>query len=246
MPESYVRNFLYSVLCRIDFPVILRLERERPASFQEKVRDRFPKTNEYAVYETQFKPGITPSARMEEPFLQWEFFTRDEVRKITMQRNFLSLEDRAYKDFQTFKENLRSAFEALVELYSPPVITRLGLRYQNLIKMAEGSALDWKGFLVDPLIAHLQFQHGGKWLQDKHEIRLKTDVGHVTLRYGVHNPNSPAPIQDRQFMLDIDCYIRDDLEPGEVLAKLCDLNADAVDMFERSIGESWRSMMRER
>lgn len=241
----YRRNFLKKVICKADFPINLRLGEERPVEFQEKTATVFPKTLESVLVETHVKARAIPSAEVKEPILRWEFYTRNTKKKVTLQRDFLMMEDEDFKHFKDFKGYFDSAFEALVAVYNPPIITRLGLRYQNLIKLTAGEPFDWVGFVHPSLISHVGFEHSGEQTADDHLLRVKRERSQVILRYGVHNSAFPAPIRERQFGLDIDCFMRDDIELTEVDDRLRVLNEEAVDIFESSIGESWRNLMME-
>jgi len=245
MPVVYGRNFLINVICRADFPVILRLGQERPVEFQESISGEFPKTLEAVGVEAEIPSGDPQGARIKKPVLRWEFHTRDMKKKATLERSSLILEDRNYEHFDAFEEYFNLCFTKLKEIYHPPVVTRLGLRYQNLLKVANGSPFDWNGFLHQALIAHLGFEYSEERIQDNHTVRFDTERSHVILKYGVHNSEVPAPIRNREFKLDIDCYIRDDLDLPNVRERLRELNEDAVDVFETCIGKSWRQIMQE-
>ena len=245
MPPVYERNFLMNVICRADFPVILRLGQERPVEFQESISGRFPKTLEAVAVEVEIPSSDPQGARIKKPVLRWEFHTRNMKKKAILERSSLILEDQDYEHFDAFEEFFNPCFTKLEEIYHPPVVTRLGLRYQNLLKPPTGSPFDWHRFLHQALIGHLDFECNGQRTRDDHTIRFDTERSHVILQYGVHNSEFPAPMRNREFKLDIDCYIRDDLDFPDVSGRLRELNEDAVDVFETCIGESWRQMMQE-
>jgi len=244
MTTTYPHNFLKNVICRLDFPMILRLEKERPATFQERIKEKFPKINEAVVHSAQIQTSDSPTIRLDDAILQWEFFTRNEEKKLTLQKNFLLLEDREFQDFGEFKEYFKMGFDALNTLYTPSVFIRLGLRYQNLLepKLNKPNPFEWKGFVQDHLICYLN-QHRSNLLRDTHSLTLRTDNGHVILQWGIHNPDFPAPVTKSMFYLDIDCYLRDDIDQSGVMDVLGRLNVNAVDIFEQSIGDLWRQEM---
>ena len=235
---GYARNFLKKVICRLDFPVILRLRGDSPAALQETLKSRFPKSAESVVLAVKREESVTDGAQLkiEEPVTQWEFRTRDNASKLTLSRSFLVLETQAYAEFAPFYESFAAAFSSLQEQYSPQVYTRLGLRYINVVERERGDALDWAGWFAPELIAHLRFAYPGALLQAMERTTVQTGSGRAVLQYGINNPDFPAPIVRREFVLDIDCYTDEDMEPGEVISKLGSLNVDAVDLFERAVG----------
>jgi len=245
MLPVYERNFLKNVICRVDFPMILRLGQERPFEFQESISGRFPKTLEAVEIEAEIPSGDPQGARIKKPVLRWEFYTRNTKKRAMLERSSLILEDQNFEHFDAFEECFDLCFRELEKIYHPPVVTRLGLRYQNLLKAPSESPADWSGFLHQALIGHLDFEFSGERTRDDHTIRFDMERNHVILKYGIHNSEFPAPIRNREFKLDIDCYIEDDLDFPDVASRLRELNEHAVDVFETCIGESWRQMMQE-
>jgi uncharacterized protein (TIGR04255 family) len=222
----------------------LRLGSERPIAFQENLSTAFPKASEGITLEAEV-PGADPQkATLKQPVLSWEFYSRDEASRVMLQRDFLSLETKKYAHYEEFRRLFEVPYLLLRQIYSVPVIVRLGLRYQNHLTLPSGVVPDWLGYLQESLIAHLGFAHGGKLVQDAHTLKFDIDETHVNLNYGLHNPDYPGPVNKRTFRLDIDCYLRDDIEPDAVLEKLGELNKEATDVFERSVGEAWRASMR--
>jgi|GEM_PF-1329320 uncharacterized protein (TIGR04255 family) len=243
MSTSYTHNFLANVICRADFPVNLRLGSEKPVDFQERLASTFPKASEGVILQAEMPDGVPQNIFLKQPVIRWEFFARDMGSRVTLQRDFVSIQTQKYHDFKQFWNLFEIPFQLLRDIYKPPVITRLGLRYQNLLSL-KGDAADWVGCLVPPLIEHLKFEHGRILTKDSHSLQLDSEGIHINFKYGVHNPDYPGPSHQRQFALDIDCYIRDDIELDDVAERLKDLNKEATDVFERSIGESWRQLMR--
>ena len=244
MSTTYTRNFLANVVCRADFPLNLRLGSERPIDFQERLASAFPKASEGVILQLEVPGGVPQNITLKQPVIRWEFFARDMSSRVTLQRDFLSVETNKYQDFKQFWKLFEIPFQPLRDTYNPPVITRLGLRYQNYLPLEPGDADGWVGYLDPSLVEHLKFEHGKVLTQDSHSLQLDSGEIHINFKYGVHNPDYPGPSRQRQFTLDIDCYIRDDIELDDVAKRLKDLNEEATDVFERSVGESWRELMR--
>lgn len=243
MAPEYRTNHLANVICRVDFPVVLRLSNERPIAFQEALAHLFPKASEGIILEAEVPGGAPQNATLKQQAVRWEFSTRDGSTRVLLQNDFLVVAADKYTDYASFRKLFTPPFEKLKELYSLSVITRLGLRYKNELA-ASGTDISLVGYLHDALAAHLAFDHGGTLTQERHALWFDKDDVHVILNYGLANPDFPAPIRERRMLVDIDSYIRDDIEPSDVLARLGRLNEEATDVFERCIGEKWRETMR--
>ncbi len=242
MAAVYERNHLDNVICRADFPVVLRLGSESPAVFQEKLASLFPRTSEGVVLEAEMPGGALQNATLKQPITRWEFATRDGATRVLLQRDFLIVSTEKYSHFGNFLGFVEAAFKTLIEVYPITVITRLGLRYQNEL-LTPGNPTDLNGYLDDALVAHLAFNHGGQLTQEKHALWFDRAGIHVILNYGLSNPDFPGPIRESRVVLDVDCFIRDVLDPRETLGRLKQLNEEATDVFERCIGEKWRNTM---
>ena len=245
MGRRYKRNFLDQVICRVDFPLILRLKKESPIEFQEKIKHLFPKASEAVIIGAKVGEQDPLSVEVREPAPRWEFYTRNLKKKLILQSQFLALEDHEFASFERFEDFCFPAIDALNSIYGPPLFTRLGLRYINIVELPEGDPLDWDGFFDRRLTAHLQFEHGCQLIDTLQTIRLRKKHTTTVIRCGLQNPDAPSPVKRRRFVLDIDCFLKQDFETDDVKAQLLLLNEQAVDIFERSIDDSLRELMEE-
>ena len=142
----YDKNPLVEVICQLRFPPVLRIDVDPPAAFQERVRADYP------FYElksaVQFPAGVPPEIAQLVgaglPFAgqKWhEFASQDRAWDLKLSREFISLACRSYTRWEDFRQRLAGAFEALMTQYRPSFVTRIGLRYQDIIRRAlAGSA----------------------------------------------------------------------------------------------------------
>src|SRR5205085_2135731 len=66
--------------------------------------------------------------------LQWQFADEDDNWNVVLTDSYLTLEARAYRDFQDFLRRFRRLVEALRDHIKPKVVTRIGLRYIDEIR----------------------------------------------------------------------------------------------------------------
>ena len=148
-----------------------------------------------------------------------------------------------YVDYKSFRDLVEATLAAVVKLYEPSVFTRCGLRYVNLVKL-KGNPLDWEGY-INPALTRQLDACGDRQLHISfHRMVLSKDDDWINLRYGVKNPDHPEPLAQRWFELDIDCYLSRDISPDEVLRRTDRLHDCVEEMFEESIGESLRTIMK--
>jgi uncharacterized protein (TIGR04255 family) len=123
-----------------------------------------------------------------------------------------------YYNFKIFTGEILQKF--LSENYSKNVL-RLGLRYINTISIPEGNPFDWKDIINDSLIQNLDYVENKKGLtRIMGLIELKTSDYRIKIQYGIKNSDYPNPIAKREYVLDYDCSIEDEMEFSLILSKI--------------------------
>lgn len=243
MNRQYKRNFLSSVLCRIDFPVILSLQQSPPAKFQEVVTNKFPFVNEdkkigTLVYDVERDIG------RKELLSRWIFSDKEKNKKIFIQPDSLILEWNKYSKFEEFKEELEFIIKNFFEIHPVGIIKRIGLRYINQIVLDSGNPFEWKGLIHDKLISHLDFVVNKEQLaRSMHLIVTNYDDYSLSFQYGLFNSEYPSPIFRKEFTLDYDCYTREEVEEPEIIPTVSKFNEAITNLFEESILDDLRKIM---
>lgn len=124
------------VICQVRFSPVLRLE--QPAEiigFQEAVRERFPRyEQEHGMTVVVTPKGIAQPA--EGPPVH-RFGDREGRLALALAPNFFSIETRQYLKIDDLVEELTRGLEIIKELYDPPEITRVGLRFINELRLPQ-------------------------------------------------------------------------------------------------------------
>jgi len=136
----YKINPLDRVICQLRFPPILRIDSEVPALFQEAIRGEFPLYNEKVEIQqelavgikSQFSPEVIKQLSKQSTNKNHEFSSEDNIWKINLNRNFLSISTSQYHKWEEFIEKFKTSLKALSDIYSPPFFTRVGLRYVDI------------------------------------------------------------------------------------------------------------------
>src|SRR5687768_11704205 len=141
----YTRNPLEEVICQLRFPTILRITSEPPAKFQEAIRQQFPVLNERrdspikglpaelrAIFPTELLGGASSVA--------FDFVSEDESLTASLTKDFLALSARKYERWEDFRKVLLDVWGAVCQEYKPAFISRVGLRYRNVIKPSQRSS----------------------------------------------------------------------------------------------------------
>mgnify|MGYP000993867065 CR=1 FL=1 len=212
----YGKNPLDRVICQLRFPPILRIDKEVPAEFQDRIRSEYPGFSEREELPTLVAP------RIQREFLpellrqtvpgetrNYQFSTEDGIWTVNLTRNFLALTTNKYVRREEFKERLKTPLKVLIDEYEPACFSRIGLRYVDIIKRsALGlSSIDW-GELLQPhalgLLSSSVVSSSIESLEAKYEILLEDGTGIARIVMAL--VQSQEDDGEECFMIDTDFY----------------------------------------
>jgi uncharacterized protein (TIGR04255 family) len=235
-PDVQLQNApLAEVICQVRFPPILRILREEPSEFQERVRHRFPELQIEQGVAISFSTaaGGTPPA-LETPPKLYRFLSADRHTIVSLALDFFAVSSQAYSHWHDFAHDLALAAGAVREIYQPAYAARIGLRYVNRFTPALVGGADMEAVfdLVRPELSALYrtdaWPEAGAFVT---QLTLPDEDGELVIRsaYG-RMPDEPF------FMLDFDYYEEGQLEM-EHLVKRCD-------RYHRTIYNAFRWSLR--
>lgn len=130
----YERNPLVEVVCAISFPAILELLQGAPAKFQRRFAQDYP------FVEIQELVGTVDIAtrergKVEPRSLQSTYFFSDTTKqwKVSLQPSLLALTCSNYSEWKDFRVRFEAIAAAAAEIYQIGVMSRIGLRYKDVI-----------------------------------------------------------------------------------------------------------------
>lgn len=161
----YGKATLHEVVCQVRFPADLRLEREAPADFQQRVRAMFPLVNRRAQSALGGLPpevakafeAMAPSSGTN---TIWQFATEDGKTRLELTKDSLTLFSQSYERWEHYWKQFQDSLDAFVELYQPPFFIRIGLRYKNLIRRLVLGLNDapWHRLLSEHVLGELKVE----------------------------------------------------------------------------------------
>ncbi len=250
MPEEhhYNKNFLTKVIFRMDYPLNLELERERPIELQKKIRENFPILEPLEQIGITFRriPGVSDDTDQLAKTI-WKFFSSDKKQEVEVDSNYLSVSfnDNSYKHYSDFKETVEHIVNSFCEIYPTTIINRLGLRYINEIKVDDDNLFDWSDYINQDLIKNLDFyEDKEKIVRAMNSNVIKIDeASFMNFKYGIFNPGFPGEIVEKSFILDFDCYTKEELNQSDLFDKLDSYNLIMYEYFEKSIEQKTRDLL---
>lgn len=237
------RNPLAEVICQLRFPAILAIAAKEPTDFQERIRDEYP------VYRLEGGPPLPPPLRgllppeIQAQFVPSElrvhqFLTSDERRMVGLARDYVAVTENRYERWEAFRDQIHRIRDALSAVYRPAFLTRIGLRYRDVIDRESLGLREraWRDLLrpeFSGLLASEQIHESIQELETRGLVKLPSPVGgFVRLRHGFiqHSGNG-----SHAYLIDADFYTEDRSDPADILRFLEPFNRLAGDLFRWAI-----------
>ncbi len=214
---SYKAPFIREVVLKLDFPTpITEFADSLPQSLANIIIGQFPiaeprKTQAHSVAisnNAQEPSNISVQASQTE-MRDWLYHGINRDKTLVLNQNTFIASFRKYTSFENFQENIYPSVDELFRLYPNLHINRVGLRYINVIeqKVAK-NPLVWNKLINKSLLSSLDFANTEKEKISRafSVLEFNFDGEFITFQYGISNPDYPAPIRQKQFVLDLDGY----------------------------------------
>jgi uncharacterized protein (TIGR04255 family) len=241
---EYAQNPLAEVICQLRFPRQFAVEGSLPVDLQRRLAHGFP------LVETRFNFEVAISESEEPPRptrrTTYDFSTRKRDLTISLASDFVAVTSREYRNWSTFSATVRTAWEAVRGTYSVNVITRVGLRYRNIIEREQLGLTNvpWSELVKSELLGFLGSSLDGAALaaeaSTSHLFRI--DDGSLVLQSGlVHSSDQTKSA----LLIDSDFYLEDTLdgEQNGYLDILSRYNIEAGRLFRWSIKDRLRERL---
>jgi uncharacterized protein (TIGR04255 family) len=257
LPDSprvvYSKNPLVEVICQVRFPPILKIAAEPPAAFQEKIRAEYPLLTEKQPEAMELPPGVPPvvaqvirSSLPKGRPAGYEFISADEHWKVTLTRDFLALSTPVYRRWEDFRAHLERPVKACVEVYAPAFFTRIGLRYQDLIRRSAlklPAGVKWSDLLKPPVagvLAESDLADAVDEMSGLVLIEFPCFKGRVRVNYGILEA---ADSKERCFLIDSDFYTEERTDSSDVYNILGYFNRQSGRLFRWCIQDRLHEAM---
>ena len=246
--SKYNSNFLSNVVLRVEFPPILGLDKiNPPVQFHSEIKDSFPILKPIIGKFVELKIDKEEPARISETeIVKWHFYDKEKTKVVEVAPDWVTVEYFKYKEFKDFSECCEWVFKKFFDIYNVVRISnRIGLRYINQIKIDKGNPFDWKNLINNDLVFVerdfiAQRQDVKKSM---HMLEVKVEGYDLKFQFGMFNSEYPNPIARKEFVLDYDCSLKEEIEINEIFGKAIEFKKIISSWFERSIENELRKIM---
>ncbi|MDI9332172.1 MAG: TIGR04255 family protein [Alphaproteobacteria bacterium] len=242
----YAKPFLKEVIARVDFPEpVAMLSKALPAKFSKSILSRFPisEPQQVQAQELQFSAtgAISTNTREEK---HWTYYGKEREKTLTLAPQHVVQTSRAYTTFEAFTDDFLEVIEAISKIDSELAANRVGLRYINVIEIDSGDPLEWSDYIDGAMLGNINLNNQKSNISRAFNV-LEYNYGNINLKYqfGVANPDYPAIVRRKQFILDLDAFAVGAYELSEIKNVVNNSHALIQDFFEASLKEKARKLM---
>jgi len=250
MPDNfdsicYTKNFLTEVIIRVDFQSPIEdLKTSIPINLSSTVKTIFPipEPRKTVLKEIKISEDSNSFTNIEK--LEYHFHSKDRTKTLVITPECIFIKYVKYENYEIIREDFNTIIQALLVEFEVAQPSRLGMRYINNIKFPEENPLDWNNYLNAKFLPLFDLTNDKSSLSRIfHNLEFNFDDFLVKFQFGMHNPDYPAKIIAKHFVLDLDVYKQALIEKTEILSSLDNFHKKIQEYFELSITENLRRFM---
>ncbi|BCV48515.1 TIGR04255 family protein [Shewanella algae] len=122
--------------------------------------------------------------------------------------------------------------------------SRIGVRYINSIELTEKNPLEWSEYLNENILGIVSFHACENISRVFHILEYNFDGQALKYQFGLPNPDYPAVIKKKQFILDLDSYFTGAFDEKDIYFCINQCHHKIQELFEKSITDKTRNLMR--
>ena len=244
----YKKPFLKEVILRVDFPSPIEgIESNLPQAISKVALKNFPISESRKLHSQELQitgPSIQTKAT---EITQWVFHGKQREKQLIIEPTAITFFNKGYISFELFIEETRGIIGEFYKKYKELSSSRVGLRYINILDSDEKNPLDWSNFINKDLLGIIQFYGDQNSLTRSFHILEFNFAGQaLKFQFGIANPDYPAVVRRKQFVLDLDSYFYGAIEEKEIYDCAQKAHEKIQDIYEKSITDKTRQLMKQK
>jgi len=242
----YKKPFLKEVIFKIDFPSpLVSISKGLPPKLTKEILSKFPiaEPQKAQSQELLFSGSEVQSKTSE--IMQWVFHGESRKKSLIITPDAISYTNQSYKTYENLTEDIESVLNVFFEETKDIAAGRAGLRYVNVLDIKEDNPLIWKEYINEGILGVIDFHDENQYLTRAfHILEYNFDGLAVKHQFGIANPDFPAVVRKKQFVIDIDAYSHGAFEFIDIKNFISDAHSKIQDIFEKSITDKTREIMK--
>ncbi len=243
----YKKDFLKEVIIRFDFSSsITELESNLPQKIENSAKKKFPISEPQEAFTKELKFSHTAPVQEESKKSKiWNFHGKEREKSLIITPTSFAVSIRKYKTYEALKEDVSETAKVFFDVFPDLRVNRAGLRYVNVLSIDQATPLVWKKYINGNLLKNIDFRE--KEFLSRAFCILEYNFDEYSIKYqlGIANPDYPAIIRRKEFVLDLDAYSIGTLDWNDTSSFLDKAHIKIQDFFENSITSSTRKLMKQ-
>jgi uncharacterized protein (TIGR04255 family) len=206
--HQYAHNYLSSVVVRVDFFAPLSIPQTGPPNaIYQRIRRRFPTVESTKQSARVLRLSGEEAKVGQQEIEEWSYFSRARDKAFKLCASFAALEYFKYRSFEDLADDASLVIDVIFDSFADVQVNRLGLRYINKISLDESNPTDWARYLDEKLLAIFGLADKKSTISRAFQI-IEFNYGDSAMRFqfGMPNPDYPATVRKKEFILDFDAY----------------------------------------
>ncbi len=246
----YARNFLKEVIVRVDLASpIESLAKELPKEVVKTVLESFPIEEPKPLVTQEMRlVGKEVKTTMKE-MTEWNFHGRLRDKRLVIAPKAFLISYTKYLQYEMLQKEFQAIADVFFSCIGNAQASRLGLRYVNELKIPGENVLDWHDYVDARLLGMCTYsveEAEPSRIFNIYEVVYPAQGFNMRFQFGLYNPDYPASIRRRVFVLDYDAYFQGPIDPEDIASALDRYHRAIQSLFERSITEKTREALNER
>ena len=243
--KRYQKSFLKQVIVRVDWAVAQSgITTALAPTIKTAALKFFPIPEPKKIRAQMVTVTGAAVAEEQSESMQWLFHGKEREKTLSITAEAMFITYRKYDTFESLREEFFGVMTALVEQYPQSQASRVGLRYINEIELQEGNPLDWAPYIRAPMLCVLDLaEDKGLIARAFHKLELNYGDLFFNFQFGIANPDYPATVKRKHYVLDLDGSYTALQTPAEVQAHIDHAHRTIQRVFEASITDALRAKM---
>lgn len=239
----YSKNPIKEAIIRMDFlNPITQFNNEIPNELTHIIKELFPIPEPRDVIARELQISNDGVTQNENKVKEWNFHNRERNRKLVITKDSLILVHNDYESYVKFSSDFFTIANPFFKMFNLQ-LCRFGMRYVNNIEIEKGDPFNWSQLLNKNLRCIFNIPENKQNIARAfHNLELNYGEYNVRFQYGMHNPDYPAPIKKKSFILDYDAYTSGILGKDELDIYISQFHLAIQKLFEGSITEKFRTI----
>ena len=242
--RKYPGPFLTNIIVRIDFASpITEIALKLPNEFSKKAFESFPILEPKNVVPTHML--LSPEGKEQTQIQkEWNFFSKNREKQLTITGETLFISYNKYETFEQLKNEFLKLVETLYGAHSDLIVRRFGLRYINNIKLDELDFTNWARYINGNLLCMFSFSENQEIISRAfNNMSFNYDNFNLNFHYGMYNPDYPASIREKVFILDFDAFQQGPQDFNDLKGNIEMFHEKIQELFESCITNDLRTKM---